>query len=222
LHVCEENDPEVLHIKPQYDKLKAINEKMETVFVTARGNVLTQDIVEQDDNRDDLFNGFKQAVQAYLNHFIPEKIEAAKYVYAHIKKYGSGITDLNYNAETSILTDLIDGIETNTDLTAHVNLLGISDWLTEIKASNIEFNRIYELRAKHESKKSTLNLSELRIEAINDYRELMKYFEAASIMHPAPVYEEMAKLFNQFIDKYNNLRRKGNNGDDEGEGGLND
>ena len=207
LHVCEVHNPETLHIKPQYDALKEINDTMETVFVTARGNVLTNDIITEDEKRDQLIIGFTQVTAGYTNHYIPEKIEAAELLTAHIKKYGNTIAHLNYVAETATLFDLIDGIENNNELTAAFTLLGLNDWITEMKASNTEFNRLYELRAKQEAGKTKLNLKELRIEAVNHYRDLVKYLQAAAIMYPADIYETLTNEINEFVDKYNNLRR---------------
>jgi len=206
LHVCEQHNPETLHIKPQYDALKVSNDTMETIFKTARGNVLTQDIITEDEKRDRLIIGFSQAVNAYTNHYITEKVEAAEILAAHINKYGNTIAHLNYVAETATLFDLIDGIENNTDITAAVTILGLDDWITEMKASNTEFNRLYELRAEQEAGKTKLNLRELRIESVNCYRELIKYLQAASIMHPSDIFETVTNEINEFIYKYTNLR----------------
>lgn len=169
----------------------------------------------KDDKRDCFINGIIEVIKGYTNHFSMNKIEAAELLKAHINKYGKRIDKMNYNAETVVLNDLIDGIETNTELKDAVNLLGISDWITELKASNTEFNRLYELRAEEEAGKTKLVLRELRNESVKTYRDLIKYFEAASIMHPSEVYEPAANKINEFIDKYNSLRRKSKPEDDD-------
>ena len=206
MHVCEEHNPETLHIKAQYDAFKEINDKIESIFVKARGNVLTQDIINQDDLRDASIVGFTLVLRAYTNHYLPEKEKAALVLLSHIRKYGTGIADMNFMAETAVLDDLIDGIETEQNLTDAATLLGLSDWLTEMKVQNTEFNRLYELRAESEAAKSKLNLRDLRNEAIDRYRDLIRYLQAASIMHPDPIYDIVMNQLNEFIDKYNILR----------------
>jgi hypothetical protein len=52
-----------------------------------------------------------------------------------------------------------------------------------------------------------LSLKELRTKAVEAYRELIKYLEAASIMQPADVYTTVFNKINEFISKYGNLRR---------------
>lgn len=214
LHVCEVHNPETLHIKAQFDALKETNDSMESVFKTARGNVITQEIITEDENRDRLTVGFTMVVTGYTNYYLPEKKEAAELILAHIKKYGNTIAYLNYVAETATLNDLIDGIEADTELTAAVTLLGLNDWITELKARNTEFNRLFELRAEKEAGKTKLKLRELRSEAVVCYRNLIKYLDAASIMHPSDVYETVTNEINEFIDKYSNLRRKHKPGED--------
>lgn len=46
-HVFDEHDPVALHVKDQYDAFVEKNDTMETVFVTAQGNVLTKSLVER-------------------------------------------------------------------------------------------------------------------------------------------------------------------------------
>jgi len=215
-HVIEEHGAEALHIKEQFDAFKAQNNSLESVFVTARKSEYTSLIEDQDLIRDNLFIGINHVINGYTKHFTDEKIQAAEALRAHIKKYGKGIPDMNYNAETAVLNDLIDGIDTDTALKGHTVTLSIDDWFAELKAANDEFNRLYELRAKSESEKPKQNLKELRDESVTLYRKLTEFLHAASIMHPSEAHDKAMKQINEFIEKYNALRRKGKgNGDNE-------
>lgn len=205
--VCLDHDPEALNVKKQYDELVKVIEEMESVFLTQRGSELTKKIIEADELRDKLIVGFTQIAQGNTNHFDEQKAEAAEKLLAHIKKYGDTIAHLNYVAETATLHDLLDGIDEKPELSEAVNSLNMNDWLPELRASNDNFNQLYALRAEKEAEKSKLSLKELRTKAVEAYRELIKYLEAASIMQPADVYTTVLNKINEFISKYGNLRR---------------
>ena len=207
INVCEKYNPDTLHVKAPFDAFKSHYETMKSVFVTAQGSTITEGLENQDIIRDELYMGLKYAIFAYTKHYNEEKISAATALTAHIKKYGSGIPNLEYNAETAVLKDLISGIETDAELTAHTVLLGIDDWFAQLKASNDEFNRLYELRTEKESQKTKLKLKALRDESVKLYRTLAEYLHAASIMHPAPVFEQAEDELNKYIEQYNKAHR---------------
>ena len=218
IKACEKYNPDTLHIRTPFDALKSHYGTMKTVFVTAQGSTITVGIENQDENRDDLYIGIKYAIYAYTKHYDEDKIYAATQLKAHLKKYGSGIPNLEYNAETAVLQDLIEGIEDDTDLTAHTVLLSIDDWFAKLKASNDEFDRLYELRTEKESQKTKLKLIELREESVKLYRTLAEHLHAASIMHPAPIFEQTEDHINEIIEQYNNAHRKAKGDDDSDEG----
>ena len=208
IDVCEKYNPDTLHIRAPLDAFKTHYGTMKSVFVTAQGSTITELLENQDINRDELYIGIKYAIYAYTRHYDEDKIYAAKQLMAHLKKYGGGIPSLEYNAETAVLQDLIEGIEDDAELTAHTVTLGIADWFAQLKASNDEFKRLYGLRVEKESQKTKLKLKELRDESVKLYRTLAEHLHAASIMHPAPVLEQAEDELNELITKYNNAHRK--------------
>ncbi len=213
IEILEKHDPDLLYIRAVLDVLKAHYATMKEVFVTAQGSTITSDIEDTDMKRDSLYIGLKNVILAYNRHFNPAKKLAAKELTAHLKKYGKGIPDLEYNAETAVLQDLIEGIDSNTVLTAHTVTLTIDDWFSELKTVNNEFKGLYGLRVETESQKTKLKLIELRDESVTHYRKLAEHFHAASIMHPAPVFELAEDELNELITTYNNLNNKGKGGE---------
>lgn len=205
INVCEKYTPDTLYIRAPFDNLKNHYQQMKSVFVTAQGSTITSDLESEDMKRDSLYIGIKYTIFGYTKHFEEEKVSAATALTTHIKKYGSGIPDLEYNAETAVLNDLIEGIESDTELTADTVTLRINDWFAELKASNDEFNRLYGLRAEKESQKTKLKLKELRNESVKLYRTMADYLHAASIMHPDPVFKKTENELNEFINKFNNI-----------------
>ncbi len=203
IDIIEKYNPVILFVKDVFDAFKEHYLSMKTVFVPEQGSSITPEIENKDIERDSLYIGLKNVILAYNRHFNPDKLLAAKELTAHLKKYGKGIPDLEYNAETAVLQDLIEGIEEDADLTAHTVTIGVNDWFAELKAVNDAFNQLYELRIEKESKKTKLKLTDLREESVKLYRTLADHFHAASIMHPAPVFTEAENEINEMINKYN-------------------
>jgi len=207
IEILEKHNPDLLYIRAVLDILKNHLATMKEVFVTAQGSAITAELEDTDMTRDSLYIGLKNVILAYNRHFNTDKKLAAKELTAHLKKYGKGIPDLEYNSETAVLQDLIEGIDSSTVLTAHTLTLAVDDWFNELKTVNNEFKRLYGLRLEKESQKTKLKLIELRDESVTHYRKLAEYFHAASIMHPAPVFELAEDELNELITKYNNLNK---------------
>ncbi len=208
LKICEENNPEALKIKNQYDKLLAGTQKTEQAYLQTRGSELTKKITAEDETRDKLVTGIEQGAVFYTYHFDDEYAEAAQLLLQEIKKYGSSIARMNYQAETAALNDLIDNAKNNDKLKAAITLLGLNPWFTKLEESNNKFNDLYIERIKENAQKPDLNLKELRKETAEQYKELVKHAEANALLNPSEQYENFIKQINNLIDKYNNIHRK--------------
>ncbi|MCD4794923.1 MAG: hypothetical protein K8R54_16940 [Bacteroidales bacterium] len=206
-YVCEQANPDTLNIKTQFDIMKAGTVKMETAYLQLRGSELTKKLEDKDYIRDNFIIGIEKIADAFTHHFNEEYTEAGERVLTHIKKYGRSIARMNYQAETTALTDLIDFAKNDTKLQAAVTLLGLNEWFTKLEESNIEFNRLYMVRVDEEAGKPKLNLKELRTESIAQYRELIKHLSSHAVVSPSELYESTINKFNELIDKYNALRR---------------
>ncbi len=207
LYVCEQSNPDTLNIRSQFDALKAGTEQLETAYLQTQGSELTKKIQAEDEKRDNLILGIEKISDGNTFHYIIEHAEAAERILSHIHKYGSSIARMNYQAETTALTDLIDFAKNDTKLQAAVTLLGLTEWFTKLEESNIEFNRLYMMRVDEEAGKPKINLKELRAESISQYRELTKHLSAHALLSPSELYESTINKFNELIDKYNALRR---------------
>ena len=207
LYVCEEADPVTLKTETQFNDFKAGNVKLETAYLQHRGSELTKKIVGEDYVRDSYAIGIEMFAESMTHHFNPDFVEAGKQILREFNKYGSSIARKNYNAETTALKDLIDNFKNVPKLQAAVTTLSIPEWFTKLEESNTEFHRLYMIRNDEETDKPDLNLKELRIESVAQYRELVKHLSSHAVITPLAVYDKTIKRFNDLIDKYNGLRR---------------
>jgi len=215
---CEQNDPDALNIRIQFDALKAGSLKLENSYLNIRGSELTDNILTIDNVRDSGITGITFLAKGYMHHYNPDFVDAGKRLLNHIKKYGTNansIAAMNYQAETTALKDLIDYVKNDTKLNAAVTLLGLTDWFTNLDENNIEFNRLYLLRIDEEADKTKSDLRELRKESLKQYRDLTDHLAANALINPSALYDTTINRINEIIDKYNNIRRKGKSEDDE-------
>lgn len=215
--VCEQANPETLQVKEQLDIMKTGTVKMETAYLQTKGSELTKKITAEDDVRDIAINGISKMADAYTHHYNTEFVEAGERILSHIKKYGTSIAEMNYQAETTALTDLIDFVKNDEKLNAAVTVLNMNEWFTKLEESNTEFNSLYMQRIDEEAGKPKLNLKELRKESVGYYRKLTDHLQAYATVNPSDLYESTINKFNELTDKYNHIRKKkkGNTTDDE-------
>jgi len=214
--ICEDNDPVVLKIREQLDAFKAGTVKMEDLYKLMQGSAVTVKITQEDNFRDNLIIGIEKAADAFTHHFNPDFVDAANLLLKHIRKYGQKIARMKYQEESTALNDLIDTQKNNAALNAAVTLLGLTDWFSELEASNNRFKDLYITRVKGEAEKPTETLKELRAESVDHYKELVKFITANSVLTPSDLYTKVINEINELIDKYNEKRKSGKSaGDDE-------
>jgi hypothetical protein len=73
------------------------------------------------------------------------------------------------------------------------------------------------MRVQEEAGKPDLNFAEIRKEAIEDYRMLVKHIEAHAVINPSETLQNLINNVNELIDKYNQIKRKGKSTADNSE-----
>ena len=208
LRIYEENDPAALKIETQYNNLLAGTRKTEDAYLQTRASELTKKITAEDEIRDKLITGIEQGAVFYTYHFNLEYAEAGSLLLQQIKKYGTAVARMNYQAETAALNDFIDNAKNNDKLKAAITLLGLNQWIDKLEESNNRFNDLYIGRIKEKAEKPDLNLKELRKQTAEQYKELIKHTEANALINPSQLYDTLIKQVNNLIDKYNNIHKK--------------
>jgi len=208
LKIIETNDPDALLVKLLWDILKEKNILCENAYLLLRKSELTKKIVDKDDRRDNDATGIKKIVEGYIHHYENDKAEAAELILSHMNKYGSNIAKMNYQAETTAITDLTEYVKNDPKMKAAADLLFLTDWFNALEQANIEFNELYMLRIDEQAGKNNDNLKELRAETVSAYNELIKHLSAHALITPSELYEKTTNMINELIDKYSSLRKK--------------
>jgi hypothetical protein len=143
LTVCKNVNPAELNIQKPWSALDSSFALLNQSFKKDQASLLTGDLIAQDLRRDDAIICLRKLADSYTNHHDAAKQKAGNQLLMVIDKYGSGISRMNYQAETSVLEKLVADLQGNASYAAAVKLLGVDDTVAELKAANELFNKTY-------------------------------------------------------------------------------
>jgi hypothetical protein len=216
----ENSTATALGIETQFHNFQSIYTGESEALVYISKNSQTDILGESDSYRDRIFRGFCDTARAACNHFIPEKAEAAKKLTIIFDTYGN-LTIEAYDEETAKITSLVNDLQVNHS--AEINLLGVADWVDELKASNIGFEDIKNTRYNEETSKTTLRMKQVRIETDKMYQDMINRINAQILLNGESNYKDFVIAINQRIENVRLVlaKRKGGKGKDEDENNTN-
>ena len=139
-------DTTKLNIKNKVVDLEALFAKLQTALDKEKSSELTKLLNELDRNRDVLISAFVKWLQAMC--FYPDAAIAkdATTLLHYVEGFGKNIATETNLAETTILSNIVDGFTTDTfKSTALANMNGTA-WITGIKTTNDAFAKEYSNR----------------------------------------------------------------------------
>jgi len=214
--ILNSNDPEVLKVKDQCNDLAALLATLSALFKPNLGSAITKELQEIDARRDTAMTGIEMQIKSFTYYFDEDKREAANLLDSSLATYGSGISRLNYQAETSTIASIIQKWENETSLTAALTTLGLIAWVAELKAANNLFEERYIARLKDNANSPEEKTIELRKEIIQSYRTLLAHLQAHATLSTDNSYDAVIQQINQLIEQYNKLvAARGTNKEEE-------
>ncbi|WP_379963236.1 DUF6261 family protein [Epilithonimonas sp. UC225_85] len=207
LSVIFRNDPAALQVESKYDALSAKADELESLFKKVLANPISQELVVLDERRDAAINGIYYTALANSYHFDLATKQSANKLLANISLYGSGIARLNYQAETSTLTNLINDWENKPELTQAIEALNLKSWKEELKTINTEFSTRYLDRTQDYGNATPETLKLKREETNTAYYALRDRINALHLLVETPPspYNIVINQLNALIEQYNLL-----------------
>lgn len=163
---------------------------------------ITDELADADTARDDLFRGLADAVKSARNHFRAEVRAAAKRLQVVLDSYGN-IAIKAYEAETGAINKLV--IDFNETYAADMATVGLTEWVTELKAKNDAFDSLKNSRYSEEISKTQLLMSQERAKLDVTYREIVERINALIIVEGEANYAPFVDQLNHRIDEYSNM-----------------
>ena len=191
----------VLNIELLFNLFLAAYANELTALKLIRKNAISDDLVDADDERDNVFRGMSDAVKSALNHFNADVRAAAKRLQIVLDTYGN-LAIKPYDAETGGLTSLINDFSTT--YAADVATVGLTEWVTELKAKNKAFDDLKNSRYSAEAAKTILRMKQERAKADAAYRQIIERINALIIVEGEARYAGFVNELNKRIEGYEN------------------
>lgn len=207
LAITRANDPVALKVKPQYDDLQAKLVMMEGLFLTEQGSFITPEVTALDIRRDRAVTGLTLAANAYTYYFDPVIARHAGILSRQIAQYGGGIARENYQAETTIIENLLVDLGSNPGLAAAIAALRLGDWKDELEAANKAFSDTYIQRTQQLGAATDRDkLPDIRLEANESYYRLRDFIDSYYVITSgAEPYAKTTKELNALLSQYNTM-----------------
>ncbi len=180
------------------------NANLVQAFKKDKKSNITNLLTQYDQRRDAAVVCLRLTARGFGNHYNAETREAANMVLSTIDKYGKSLHKVNYQAETSILSNLYADLTSETKATA-VAKIHMTDVVEEMNTSNNLFNETYLTRVEESAGQEQVATGQLIQETIGHYRHLVAVIEANHIITPEGGYDVLLKQLSELADKYNGL-----------------
>ena len=166
-----------------------------------RKNAISDDLVDADDERDNVFRGMSDVVKSALNHFNADVRAAAKRLQVVLDTYGN-LAIKSYDAETGGLNSLINDFTTT--YAADIATVGLTEWVTELQAKNKAFDDLKNNRYSTEAAKTILRMKEERVKTDAVYRQLVERINALIVVEGEGAYAGFVNELNKRIEGFDN------------------
>jgi hypothetical protein len=144
-------------------------------------------------------------VKTALRHFDPVTSEAAKRLKIVLDTYNTpkALTRLPYDAETISIVNLLQ--EFDGKYLADVQAIGLTPWVSELRARNDEFDRLTKACNEQQAAKPPFSMTEARNETDEAYKEIVLVINALIVMEGETAYAPFVTELNELIKHYNDL-----------------
>lgn len=205
IKLCNQQSTEPMKMAAVIATLVTDTNTYDQFFKLDPGSAITKDLILLDDRRDECVTGIHIVLEGYSHYFESTLRTAAQNLLSNMNKYGSQIYDLNYQAETSTITNLLNEWSANSTLAAAVTALNLGAWTAELKTANDLFNDSYLKRVDEKASAPQIKSFQARKKAISTYRELVQQIEARATLAGDGTYNSLINSLNSLIEKYNTL-----------------
>ncbi len=192
-------------IEPHVTALASIVDTIDDAFIHEQGSILTQELEQLDLLRDQAIIGIRGYLAAMENHYDSVKAAAATQLLVKMDSYGSQLSKMNYQVESTVLLNLVDDYQKDEAYTEALTLLELNEWVAHLKTSNEAFRVKYKERIGEKSTAQTESVSSMRPEATQAYSNLVSVIEAYHTLTPTAQNTQCINQLDVLTEEYNML-----------------
>jgi hypothetical protein len=202
LTIVMQNNPEILNVAEPTTVYSGKIAELEALYKTDTFNPITDELVELDHQRDEIFNGILNLLAGHAKHFAPEMRDAGQLLQRDLEKYGTGFVKGNYNAETIDLQNIIADWRNKPELQNATNILGLLDWIAELERVNLLFNSKYIARTGSYAAQPDETATGKRAEVVTAYDVLCNFLNSYAFLNNNVIYRTTISQINALTDQY--------------------
>jgi hypothetical protein len=202
-------NPDALNISELWITFLILYTDADTALEIIRKSADTVLMLEADHVRDCTFRGFVDAVKSALNHFDPQKREAARLLMILLDHFGN-LARKAPNEETAGIYNLMQ--ELNGAYADNVRILSLEDWTRQLATDNEAYEVLVKDRNIEVAQRSKLRMKEIRNEMQDVYAKIVERIEATITLNgEVPPFAEFVNELNAFLKRYADVlaQRKG-------------
>lgn len=199
------NDAPVPVLAAPVAALQTDYDALDEAYKVSQASAFTGSIAEEDDERDASFIGIRKYCEAHRYHYDLTLKETAEVLLKNIKLYGTQLYKLGYQAQTTVLDNLIRDWETKPELVSAVATLSLGNWLAHLKAKNANVKDLLLDRVREEAARIITNTIEQRKAVVVAYRNLEKHITYNDFLNPSPELSTFGQKLNTLIEQYNQV-----------------
>jgi hypothetical protein len=136
-----------------------------------------------------------------LSHFDPAKQQAAESLMIVFDQYGN-LTEKGYSQETASMYNFLQ--EMKGKFATDVATLGLGEWVEYLEQNNLDFERLVMERNEEQSEKTSLKMKAIRRELDDCYVEIVRRFEAITILQSDHTLTPLINKINSNVTRYRN------------------
>lgn len=202
LEILKANDTSA--IATQFTNYEVAFDALNKDYKQDLANELTPVIQELDRRRDACIVGIRGVAASYVKHYKSDTAAAASTILKSIDKYGKDIARMNYQAQTTVLNNLLLDWE-DAGLKAHLDTLHLTDWVNELGAVNTEFTQRRAERRQALAADNTEVMDVHRKNITAAYRTLRDFIGANALLSPSENWTIIIREHNALAEEYNAL-----------------
>lgn len=218
LDVLSDFNLDLLKLIPLQGRVKVAVENLDEALVKTSTKIYTISLADADERRDLAFLAFRYNLVACSKRLKPEWNEAANLLIVTLRTYGWSLQTENYSTESSKLNNFVTDLEQKPKLKAAVELLQLTDWVNELKQSQLDFEASDKTRLELKASRSEIKTEDACLDIRKSCELLFQYINMMQELNPQDDFVVITRLLNEVIDEFTftiNQRKGKNLKDDE-------
>lgn len=195
----EEDETVKGKIETELATLKSALQVEDDCLKVSQKNTLTNQIDSADTRRDSYYSGYRGAVKGFLKLPAGEMLDAAKELDQHMTDYKID-TRSQLDRQTGMMTNFIADLETK--FSTQVGLLGLTTFVTNMKAANDEVRALLKERDTANASKEVGAMKAARQATDDAYRAAIEKVNAYALIEGAASYQAFIDGMNAQIVRY--------------------